>query len=83
MKEKDFISIIDHVVIHHPESNLKIKIFNASESDQNKSSFYKNFNVTANDLKEKKTFITPIAATKNIRISKFPEESPLKKLQKL
>lgn len=45
VKEKDFNSIIDHVVIRHPESNLKIKIFNASESDQNKSSFYKNFNV--------------------------------------
>ena len=53
-------------VIHHPESNLKIKIFNASESDQNKSLFYKNFNVTANDLKEKKKFITPIAATKTL-----------------
>jgi len=45
---------------------LKIKIFNASESDQNKSLFYKNFNVTANDLKEKKKFITPIAATKTL-----------------
>jgi len=33
---------------------LKIKIYNASESDQNKSLFYKNFKVTANYLKEKK-----------------------------
>jgi len=48
------LSTIDHVVIHHPESNLKIKICNASEIDQNKSSYYKNLNVTANDLKEKK-----------------------------
>jgi len=67
VKKNDFNSIIDHVVIRHSESNFKIKIYNASESDQNKNSFYKNFNVTANDLKKK--FITPIAATQTIKIS--------------
>lgn len=79
VKTTNFNAIIDHIIIRHPDCNLKIRINN----DQNKISYLKNFSVTANNVNEKKKFITPIAETLTIKISKFPEYSPFKKMPKL
>jgi hypothetical protein len=40
----------------------------------------KKFSFTAINVTDKKKFITPIAETLTIKISKFPEYSPFKKM---
>ena len=66
-----FNCTIDDVIVHHPDDNLKIKIRFFSEVGV--SSYTKNFNLNANQLKREMKFITPNADQKTIKNSRIVE----------
>ncbi|XP_060589874.1 uncharacterized protein LOC132745056 [Ruditapes philippinarum] len=74
---KQFCELIDHVIIRHPDENLKIRII--IKEGQSVKSYSKNFNIIPNELKSKKKFIIPVEKTKSVEVSRIPESSPFGK----
>ena len=81
IQSADFDFIIEHVIDQHEDLNLKIKV-NCNTKNGIRS-YSKNFNVTPSTLKKNKKCIIPVGFSQTIKISKFPEASPLRKIQKI
>lgn len=80
-ESRQFCDIIDHMIIRHPDQNLKIKIILKREKDI--KSYSKNFNLIPSDLKSKRQFITPVEKNKTLNISRLPELSPFGKCPRM